>query len=153
MPQPKLQYYVPSEFRSWWDDMSARHIVLMDTFRHQLGSRVFISAAEGALGRNLGPNNESTHNVDYWGEVLATDIFVEHVHFRPQANAVYQLAKDIGFTGIGVYPQWANNSGKLQVGFHLDSRPTRQMGDPATWGRVNGEYIAIENALQRIPLK
>lgn len=146
-----LQYFKPEEYGIWWDRMSVRQMLLLDVFRHMVGSRVFISAAEGALGRELGPESESTHNVDYWGEVLASDVFVDHVFNRIPVAGLVDTATRIGFTGIGVYTDTRNNQGKPQPMLHLDSRPTRKMGQPAIWGRVAGQYCSIEKAINSIP--
>lgn len=146
-----LQYFTSSEFGVWWNLMSARQLLLLDVFRHASGSRVFISAAEGSLGRRQGFNSESTHNVDFWGGVLATDIFVDHAFNRAPIAGLVDVATRVGFTGIGVYADTCNNQGKHQPMLHLDCRPTRKMGSPALWGRVESQYCSIEKAIQTIP--
>lgn len=153
MSQPELQYFVPSEFRQWYDNMSPRLLVMMDILRHTLGSRIYISKNEDSLGRELGYQDESQHNIDRWAEVRAGDFFVEHVYFKTQVSSVVEEMKRIGFTGIGVYPGTQNNSGKMQPMFHGDVRTNKAMGSPSTWGRVNGEYVSIDVALNKIPLK
>jgi len=66
------------------------------------------------------------------GEIMAVDI-----HPLPPGGADaeerqrwYQLAKQVGFTGIGIYPDWN------RPGMHLDVRTDRQPGRPATWAGV-----------------
>jgi hypothetical protein len=144
------QHFDAEEFREWSDDMSARLITMLDVLRFKLGSPIEISASEYALGRNLGRNELSEHNVDEWGEVLAVDCFIGGVYNRAQAEAVVYEAEGIGFTGIGVYSDTRNNQGQEQVMFHLGVRPTEMMGRPATWGRVDHDYTSLIAAIQSI---
>ena len=144
------QYFSQEEFREWSDDMSPRLITMLDVLRFKLGSPIEISASEYALGRNLGVGKMSEHNIDEWGEVLAVDCFVSGVYNRAQAEAVVYEAEQIGFTGIGVYSDTHNNQGDDQVMFHLGVRPNEDMGSPATWGRVKGEYTTLIAAIQSI---
>lgn len=147
----RLDHFKEGEFRGWYNDMSPRFLVLLDVLRHMLGSAIHFSAHPDAIGRRAGADNSSAHNIDCWGKVYGSDIFVDHVFLRPQAMSVVDTAKKIGFTGIGVYSDTKNNEGKKQVMFHLDARPDRPMSRPATWGRVRGEYTSIGNAIQHIP--
>jgi uncharacterized protein YcbK (DUF882 family) len=48
-----------------------------------------------------------------WGEVRAVDVMFTGVTLEK----VYQIAKEVGFTGIGAYPDW-----KPSQGMHLDVR-------------------------------
>ena len=144
------QHFTQEEFREWSDDMSARLITMLDVLRFKLGSPIEISLSEYALGRNLGRNELSEHNIDEWGEVLAVDCFVSGVYNRAQVEAVVYEATGIGFTGIGVYSDTHNNRGEEQVMFHLGVRPNELMGSPATWGRVDGEYTTLMAAIQSI---
>jgi len=144
------QHFNQEEFREWSDDMSARLITMLDVLRFRLGRPIAISASEYALGRNLGVGKMSEHNIDEWGEVLAVDCFVSGVYNRAQAEAVVYEAEEIGFTGIGVYSDTHNNQGDDQVMFHLGVRPNEDMGSPATWGRVNGEYTSLMAAIQSL---
>ena len=144
------QHFDAEEFREWSDDMSARLVTMLDVLRFRLGSPIGISASEYALGRNLGRNELSEHNIDEWGEVLAVDCFVSGVYNRAQAEAVVYEAEEIGFTGIGVYSDTHNNRGEEQVMFHLGVRPNELMGSPATWGRVDHDYTSLMAAIQSI---
>jgi len=144
------QHFSAEEFREWSDDMSARLITMLDVLRFRLGRPIAISASEYALGRNLGRNELSEHNIDEWGEVLAVDCFIIGVYNRAQAEAVVYEAEGIGFTGIGVYSDTRNNQGDDQVMFHLGVRPTEMMGSPATWGRVDHDYTSLIAAIQSI---
>ena len=144
------QHFDAEEFREWSDDMSARLVTMLDVLRFKLGSPIEISASEYALGRNLGVGKMSEHNIDHWGEVLAVDCFISGVCNRAQVEAVVYEATGIGFTGIGVYSDTHNNSGEEQVMFHLGVRPNEMMGNPATWGRVDGEYTTLMAAIQSL---
>ena len=144
------QYFSKEEFREWAGDMSPRLITMLDILRFRLGRAIAISLSDAALGRNLGRDSLSEHNVDYWGEVLAVDCFVRGVYNRAQAQAVAHEAKDIGFTGIGVYSDTRNNYGEEQVMFHLGVRPNESMGSPATWGRVDGKYTSLTAAIRSL---
>ena len=69
------QHFSAEEFREWSDDISPRLVTMLDVLRFRLGSAIEISASEYALGRNLGRNELSEHNIDEWGEVLAEGVF------------------------------------------------------------------------------
>jgi len=144
------QHFSAEEFREWADDMSARLVTMLDVLRFKLGSPIAVSASEYALGRELGRNDLSEHNVDHWQEVLAVDCFISGVYNRAQAESVVYEATNIGFTGIGVYSDTHNNEGEEQVMFHLGVRPTEMMGNPATWGRVEHDYTSLMAAIQSI---
>jgi len=144
------QHFSAEEFREWSDDMSPRLVTMLDVLRFKLGSPIEISASEYALGRNLGRNELSEHNIDEWGEVLAVDCFISGVYSRQQAEGVAHEATAIGFTGIGVYSDTRNNQGQEQVMFHLGVRPNEDMGSPATWGRISGKYTSLIAAIQSL---
>ena len=144
------QHFSQEEFREWADDMSPRLVTMLDVLRFRLGSAIAISGSKYALGRNLGRGKMSEHNIDEWGEVLAVDCFVRGVYNRAQAEAVAYEAKAIGLTGIGVYSDTHNNYGEEQVMFHFGVRPTRMMGSPATWGRVDHDFTTLIAAIQSL---
>ena len=144
------QHFSQEEFREWSDDMSPRLVTMLDVLRFRLGRPIEISASEYALGRNLGRNELSEHNIDEWGEVLAVDCFISGVYNRAQAESVVYEAEGIGFTGIGIYSDTDNNQGDDQVMFHLGVRPNELMGSPATWGRISGKYTSMIAAVQSL---
>ncbi len=144
-----MQYFNEKEFKNWSGLMSPRLLTMLDVLRHQLGLVISISNHPDALGRKLGAS-ESAHNVDKWGEVLAVDCFVGNNTTYRDAKRIVNTAKGIGFTGIGVYPYWTNNQGQRQCGFHFDVRPTRKMGDPATWGFFGGKFKSLDDALAEL---
>lgn len=132
-----MQYFTPSEFREWYQLMSPRLLTLMDVLRFTLNKPIVISPHKDALGRKLGPQSQSCHNVDVWGEVLACDFFCPWINGQDQVRHVFNLMRELGFTGIGVYADTQLN-GKFCPMFHGDVRPTEKMGSPATWGRIAG---------------
>ena len=144
-----LEYFSAEEFRDWSDEMSPRLLTMLDVLRYKLGRRVIISPAEGSLGRNLGRDDMSAHNIDHWGEVLAADFFVDGAMHRSAVEDVSHKMRLIGFTGIGVYSDTHYLDGPHPM-FHGDVRPNEDMGKPATWGRVNGKYTSMIAAIQAV---
>ena len=144
----RLEHFKPEEFRLWWPKMSPRLLTLLDVLRFKLGSSISISLAKGSIGRQDETNSE--HNVTKWGEVLAVDCFVAGVYGHEQVWAVVNEATQMGFTGIGIYPNWRNNKGEPQCGFHLGVRPTNKMGEPATWAYLNGEFVSLMEGLRAV---
>lgn len=121
-----MKYFTPKEFGLWYGQLSPVLKDKLDELREELGVPVNLSKAKGAIGRNLGPDELTQHNVDKWGEVRAVDGYV------PEEMTLldfYNEAKGCGFTGIGFYTGWSKGRG-----FHLDVREDRQEGFPATWG-------------------
>lgn len=135
-----MQYFNPSEFREWHQDMSPRLLTLMDVLRHMLGrDKIFvISPDKDALGRRMGSNEMSSHNIDVHGQVLALDGFFPWIKSQDELRHVFNLAREIGFTGIGIYADTYYKGKKMPM-FHLDCRTTHKMGSPATWGRIGGK--------------
>ena len=150
MKDVHLQHFSKTEFREWWGKMSPRLLVLLDILRYKLKSPIQISRHPKSLGRHLGDKSHSEHNIDFWLQVLAVDCFVTNVFTRNEAAHVVYTAHGIGFTGIGVYPDWINGRGDKQVGFHLGVRPTINMGNPAEWGYVDTKQVALEVALREV---
>lgn len=146
-------YFKPEEFRGWAEDMSPRLVTMLDVLRHTIDRTITISAHPDSLGRHKGPDALSAHNIDKWGSVLAADVFVGMVYTKRQAADIVQQARWLGFTGIGVYPEWTNNHGANQVGFHFDVRPSRAMGDPSEWGYLGGKMVTIQTALNALPVR
>lgn len=163
MKLPKLHYFDRSEFvrdEDWFPLMSPRLLVLLDTFRHLTG-KCIISPNKDAIGRR--DDTDSQHNVEKWGEVRAVDVFPtmeprglkekwkiegeEDGYFLDSLAEewVYQ-AKKIGFTGIGIYPNWTYK-GEQRPGMHLDVRDGTP-GDPVTWGRIGNEYVSLDKAME-----
>jgi hypothetical protein len=137
---------------NWYDLYDNRWIILMDAFRLKTGPCT-LSPNERALGRRDGVNNRTgfdAHNIDKHGIVMGGDIFphwqVSHSEYVSALMAV-SYAKEVGFTGIGLYPEWILH-GERRYGLHLDTRRTHQPGEPAEWGYVDGEFVHIKQALK-----
>ena len=126
-----LNHFVPAEFGKWWGLMSPELLRKLDKFRELWGDKVMISPVSGAIGRHLGHDDTSQHNVDKWGEVRGIDIFPKGLNASTKAKAI-RCAKKAGFTGYGIYsdtkPSWM---------MHVDVRADRTVSRPATWGRVS----------------
>ena len=135
MSKPKLKHFSAIEFRQWWPLMDDELLRKLDAFREALAKPVMISPAPGSLGRLTG----STTSMHYagGGVVRAADVMLPE---GPDLRTAYLVARDVGFTGIGLYPFW-----QPYPGLHLDVRPDRTAGDPATWSRLaDGRYVGIE---------
>jgi len=155
----RLQYFNQDEFitprgddphYSWWPKMSPELLVKLDILRHQWGAPIRLSRVDGGIGREGQSAGTSQHSVTRWGEVRAVDCFPERVVDAYDARVFIDLATMCGFTGIGVYPHW--NGG---LGFHLDVRADRDVGDPALWGAVSSPvggqaYVPLSDALEAI---
>ncbi len=129
-----MRHFVESEFGESWEHMSEVLLTKLDEFREQVGHSIIISPAPGALARFLGPTGKSQHNVDKWGECRAADIMSKHFETDDHMRRAYGIAKEIGFTGIGVSMIWSPH-----WGFHLDVRQGRQAGNPAKWAYTREE--------------
>ena len=88
--------------------MSPRLLTMLDVLRFKLGSPISISLAKGSIGRQ--DETDSEHNVSKWGEVLAVDCFVGGVYGHEQVWSVVEEATRLGFTGIGIYPEWTGQT-------------------------------------------
>ncbi len=145
--KPKLEFFSPVEFGIWWPMMNNDLLVKLDEFRRRWGAPVEISNAQGALGRH-GGESKSQHNVDRYGRVNAVDVFPKvddgsggyrYIQTALERQRAYQIAQDVGFTGIGLYTDTV--PGNM---LHLDVRSTEQV---ATWSRINDEYFGINSVL------
>lgn len=124
-----LEYFDRSEFGIWWPLMDADVLLKLDAFRREWGNPVVVSSHKDALGRE-DENSGSMHNVLKWGKVRAVDVFPRGMNSYIDRRRAYQIAKKVGFTGIGVYTD-TTPSNML----HLDNRP-----QPLEWTRINGVY-------------
>lgn len=149
-----LRYFAAAEFREWYEHMSLRELFLLDTFRHQWGAPVEISPNASALGRKKGEAGTTQHNVDRWREVRAADLFPHWIETRADAERAVIIATRVGFTGIGIYPDWQLGT-RTVCGMHLDVRVDREPGEPAKWGGIDDgdgqRYVALHEAMQRLP--
>lgn len=140
MTRPTLEYFSADEFGAWWPFMSADLLQKLDEFRRRWGAPVTVSGAHGALGRT--GDGHSQHNVDRWGEVRAIDVFPKGMDSLADRTRAFDIAKSIGFTGIGIYTDT-----KPSNMLHLDVREDRNAGDPAKWSRVGGRYLGIDEVI------
>ena len=141
----KLKYFSSSEFGVWYPLMSLELLKKLDKFREEWGYPVEISKANGAIGRES-KDSHSQHNIFKWGEVRAVDVFPRtasgYITTAEERYRAYEVAKKVGFTGIGLYTDTA--PGNM---LHVDVREDRQPGSPALWSRVSGVYGGISEVL------
>jgi len=151
-------FFKRSEFdrngENWYDLYDPRWLVLIDAFRLRTG-KCSLSPHPRALGRRDGVNDRTGydgHNIDKHGFVMAGDVFPHmpegSVEYVDAYNSV-RYAKKVGFTGIGLYPEWRKD-GLRRFGLHLDTRRTVSPSHPATWGFIDGKFIDIETALNTL---
>lgn len=140
------KYFKEEEFQGWYSLLDPRLIPMLDQFREEWGAPVRISKAIGAVGRRMSLSEKSMHNVTRWKMVKAVDIMPVGLKAKADFLRAFNLAKKIGFTGIGLYPDWVP-----QGGLHVDVRPDRVAGSPATWSafKVNGkqEYFGVDKVI------
>lgn len=140
--KPALKYFKPTEFGLWYPLMSNELLQKLDAFRAAWGYPVIVSTAHGAIGRE-GDGDSSQHNVTKWGEVRAIDVFPtlgsgKYITTPAERDRAYQIAKQVGFTGIGLYTD--TKPGNM---LHVDVRKDKVPGSPATWSRIGGQYRSI----------
>lgn len=147
---------------NWFPAISPRLLVLLDTFRHLTG-KCIISPHPRAIGRRteIIEGYYDAHNFDKWEEVRGIDIFPTLYPHDLQIYKEQELLMDavvdewihvatmLGFTGIGVYPDWTYK-GMKRPGLHLDVRHNKKPGSPATWGRIGRKYVSLETAMGRL---
>jgi hypothetical protein len=120
-------YFTEKEFQGWFSQMNGNLLVRLDILRHTAGLPIYLSKANGAIGRAAGPLDLSQHNVDVWKEVRAVDGYIPH---DISYLEFFDLAKSAGFTGIGLYSGWSGGRG-----FHVDVRESED-GRIATWSAI-----------------
>lgn len=144
MSRPDLKYFKPSEFGVWWPLINADLLRKADEFRDRWGAAVMISQAEGGIGRE--DDSGSQHNVLKWGEVRALDLMPKGMDTAYDRRRAVNIAMAVGFTGIGIYPDW-----QPRPGIHVDVREPKEPGHIAMWSGVhengNQVYANIERGL------
>ena len=149
--RPFLYHFDRSEFRQWWHVMDPRLLVVLDICRAAWGAPFRISPVNGALGRRLGKDSTSQHNIERWGEVRAADVFPEGLDNQLDAARMLGIARRSGVTGIGIYPNW-----RPSCGIHFDVRRDAKPGNPVTWGGVDSgsgqRYVSWDAACDKLPL-
>lgn len=136
-----MQYFTPSEFGDSYHLLDNELKLKLDDFRRAWGQSVSISKHPQGVARH--DNSNSQHNVNKWGKTRAVDIFPlingARITSLEDAQKAVEIAKKVGFTGIGVYSDTING-----MMLHVDVRPGARV---ATWGRVNGQYVGLDAAL------
>lgn len=139
----KLEFFTPDEFGLWFPIMDTEFLIMLDDFRREVGQPVYVSPAPGSLGRPDDIGSQHLPNPLLNAADLMSAAPLETLH---------SAALKIGFTGIGLYPDW-----KPDHGIHLDTRTDRSPNNPATWsafnsfditlGRTTQKYTGIDRAL------
>ncbi len=142
MSRPKLTYFTAGEFGIWWPFMSADLLLKLDAFRAVWGAPVMLSPAQGGIGRE--DDSNSQHNLTRWGEVRAVDVMPYGMDTVTDRLRAVALAEGVGFTGIGVYPNW-----QPRAGLHLDVRPPQSEGHVAKWSQLasGAPYVSINEGI------
>lgn len=138
-----MRFFKPAEFGEWWPLLDPHLKNVLDNFREDWGAPVRISPHPDALGRHMGPEKMSQHNVDVWKKVRAADIFPDGLTEDSFPRA-YECAKSAGASGIGFYPD--THPGPMM---HLDVRRSHTADRPATWCRVKGRYLGLSHVMPR----
>lgn len=156
----KLRHFTSDEFGAYWPLMSVELLKKLDAFRAELGYPVLISPAPGAIGRPIIGQDDpaaesgaekSYHNYLMHGEVMAIDVMPVPPHgaTATERQRWVDVAKRVGFRGIGLYPDW-----QPRPGIHLDVRPVSALngGAVATWAGIKNDqgrqiYVGIERGL------
>lgn len=149
-----LYHFKPEEFlrggHDWFRLMDTRLLVLLDVFRYRWGRKVSISPHAAALGRLLDVAEKSDHNWNRHGAVLAADVMPEGMADQASAERALELATELGFTSIGIYPDW-----QPAPGLHLGARRECRPGAPALWGAIRSGgrqvYTDVATALRTLP--
>jgi len=123
-----LKHFKKSDFGLWYPYMDKSLLAKIDQFADEWIGPIKISPVKGAIGRK--DRSGSMHNVKLTGKVRAIDLLLlvpaKYFGYRRmnknELRAAYLIAKNIGFTGIGLYPNWLPYNG-----VHLDVRPLPQM--------------------------
>jgi len=140
-----MRHFQPSEFREWFDRMSPRLLEVLDEFRELWGQPVTISPHPDALGRMMDQGQASQHNFNQWGEVRAADIFPKGMIGSADFARAYNLAKQAGASGIGVYTD--TRPGPM---LHLDVRIDKTPANPARWARIKDDGESIYVGMARV---
>lgn len=134
-----LKYFKPTEFGAWFPLMDRELLLKLDTFRAEYGKPIKVSPVAGALGRPDSPSSQ------HFPDPMVKAVDIIFTESAPDFQRAFDVAKRVGFTGIGVYRDW-NPYG----GMHLDVRDSRAVGDPAKWAGVpdgdGQKYVSISEA-------
>lgn len=144
-----LHHFEEHEFerndKQWFDLCHPRLLVLLDAFRSHWGKPVRISPHPLAIGREqAGSSTFDGHYYKMHGSVKAIDVMPSGMTSARGAVAITDIAENIGFGGIGLYPDW-----NPFPGLHLDIRLL--YGPAVTWGAIKRHgkqtYVSFNEAL------
>lgn len=125
---------------------------MLDIFRRLTG-RCIISPHPLAIGRMSYPKRPgSMHIFKEDIGVRAIDVFPnddpDDRRCKGSPYAVVEkwirAAEKIGFTGIGLYPEWTLDN-ETRIGFHLDLRD-----EPFQWGYLQGKQVTLDQAFNTL---
>lgn len=146
--RPTMAHFRPSEFGIWYPVMDANLLRKLDHLREIRGHPIHVSPDKQAKGRATG--DTSQHDIIHGlGTVKAVDVFPaidDRPLTRHQIDDFLADARAVGFTGIGVYVD-TQFRGEPWPMVHLDVRDTDHV---ATWGRIDGEYTGLRQAVELI---
>ena len=135
-----LKYFKSNEFSGWYESLSADLKEKLDSLRSEWNAPIYVSKANGAIGRK--DDSNSYHNINKHGCVMAVDIFPRYCYSADDVRRFRKIAEQVGFTGIGVYPNWSGG-----IGFHVDVRKQDYI---SSWSRVNRHYRSFEYGVKYI---
>lgn len=154
-----LHYFVRGEFgptpqraMDWWEMMDPAVLVRLDVFRNMWNDSFMVSPHGRALGRLDNVSNTSDHNVEKRGRVQCVDGFPAGMTTQKDAEKAKELARQCGFSSIGLYPHWRPSPG-LHLGIRLGAGGRNPM---AEWGAVRTpdgkqKFVSWEEALRQLP--
>lgn len=134
-------FFKDSEFHGYEDQLAPGLRDKLNRFRLMWGAPVLVSGDPESVGRERG-DSLSQHNVEKWGETRAIDVFPQGLKTQADALRAIAIAEDVGFTGIGLYPD--KNSGVM---LHLDVRPQNYV---SKWAFIGGAQFGIEAGLNAL---
>lgn len=128
--------YTPKHFKTTdfvdYSSMNMELIKKLDQLREMANSPIFVSSSNSQK-----KGVHVTKSQHYLGN--AVDIIF--TKWSGTVQELIDLIDKIGFTGIGIYPEWHYN-GKTVVGFHLDVRPTSTV---ARWIGVMNKETKVQS--------
>ena len=132
----KLKYFTPDEKWGDPDEISDDLLLVLDDFRHFIGTQVLILCGV----KTSGHSTQSYHYRDQGS--CAVDCMLPSY-----TGGVIDLLFSVfrfPFTGVGYYPDWELN-GKKVGGLHLDLRPLKYEKDN-TLSYKHARWLGIKNS-------
>ena len=121
-----------TEHEAWGDytRMNGTLLITLDYVRHYVDSRFHINCAYSNSGHSATGEHPKGNAIDFTIPNMPIRFAYEKL---VRSFYALQIVDRIGF---GLYLDWNT------PGFHIDLRGTR-----ARWGRIEGEYVAIQKAV------